>query len=193
MRSALIAAAFAAALVVFPAGAGDAISAGGEDYHVVVTVPAGWHVDTDRKPVPRVLVLSPQIKDFEKGSAHPMRRVPDQIVCGFSRAKKKNPVDRSQAQINAAVRQNFEDLKVNTANQRRQDVLLLDLIEEGGLVGVAVVFVGTDAENYGYLYASSTFDTPLYQYKGDCIGELSEGSHLKADIVTMIGSLRPVP
>ncbi|MCC6918616.1 MAG: hypothetical protein IT548_05395 [Alphaproteobacteria bacterium] len=193
MRRTLTLAALAAALVVFPATAGDAASAGGEDYHVIVTVPPGWHIDTDRKPVPRVLALSPRMKDFEKGSAHPMKRAPDQIVCGFSRAKKKDPIDQPQAQINAAVRQNFEDLKTQTANQRRQDTLLLTLIEDQGLVGVAVVLVGTDAENYGYLYASSTFDTPLYQYKGDCIGELSEGSVLKADIVTLIGSLRPVP
>jgi hypothetical protein len=189
-----MAAALAAMMCLSPAVAGDSpATAGGKDYHVAVTVPAGWQADTDRRPFPRVLVMSPQMAAFDRASAQPMKRQPDQIVCAFSRAVKKDPVEQTQGQINAAVRQNFEDLKAETRSSRQQDVLLFRLVEHAGLVGVAVAFVGTDARNFGYLYASSTFDTPLYQYKGDCIGELSEGSALKRDIVEIIGSFRPVP
>lgn len=189
-----MAAALAVLVSLSPAIAGDApVAAGGKAYHVAVTVPTGWKAETDRRPFPRVLLMSPQVSAFDRTSAQPMERKPDQIVCGFSRAVKKDPVERTQAEINAAVRQNFEDLKAETRYQRRQDVLMFRLIEHEGLVGTAVVFVGSDAASLGYLYASSTFDTPLYQYKGDCIGELSEGSALRPDIVEIIGSFRPVP
>lgn len=184
------AAALAAALLM-PAAAAEV--AGGVEYHVAVTVPAGWHADTDSKPFPRVLLTSPQLAGFDRSSAQPMNRSPDEIVCAFSRAVKKDPVAQSQDQINAVVRRNFEDLKAHTRGQRSQDVLLYSLVEHEGMVGIALVFVGLDAEYYGYLYASSTFDTPLYQFKGDCIGSVSEGSPLKPDIVQIIGSFRPIP
>jgi hypothetical protein len=186
--------ALAALICVATSAAGDGpVAVGGEDYHVSATAPAGWRVETTRRPFPRVLMLSPKMAAFDSTSAQPMDRKPDQVVCGFSRAVKKDPVGQTQEQINAAVRQNFEDLKVTTRRERRQDVLLFGLVEHQGLVGVAVVFMGTDAANYGYLYASSTFDTALYQYKGDCIGALSESSPLKSDIVQIIGSFRPIP
>lgn len=167
--------------------------AGGVKYHVAVTVPPGWHADTDSKPFPRVLLTSPQLAAFDRASAEPMKRAPDEVVCAFSRAVKKDPVGQSQAEINAGVRRNFDDLKAHTRGQRSQDVLLYSLIEHEGMLGIALVFVGLDADHYGYLYASSTFDTPLYQFKGDCIGSLSERSALKPDIVQIIASFRPIP
>jgi len=192
MRQALLRAVLATPIMLSPALAEPPASAGGEDYHVIVSVPAGWTADTDRRPFPRVLVMSPNVAAFDRASAQPMERRPDEIVCGFSRAVKKDPVKQSQEQINAAVRQNFADMEATTRNEKRQDVLLFTLIEHDGLVGVASVFVGLDSDYLGYLYASSTFDTPLYQYKGDCIGTLSQGSPLKRDVVAIIGSFRPV-
>lgn len=181
----------AAGILLLTAAAAEA--AGGGEYHVAVAVPAGWHADTDSKPFPRVLLMSPQLAAFDRASAEPMKRAPDEVVCAFSRAIKKDAVAQTQDEINAAVRRNFDDLKAHTRGQRSQEVLLYSLVEHEGMVGTALVFVGLDADHYGYLYASSTFDTPLYQYKGDCIGSLSEGSALKPDIVQIIGSFRPVP
>jgi hypothetical protein len=182
-----------AAVVATSATAAEPTGAGGAEYHVVVTVPAGWTADTDSKPFPRVLLMSPKMRAFDRGSAEPMKRGPDEIVCAFSRAVKKNEAGETQDKINAAVRQNFADLERTTRNERRQEVLLYTLVQHQGLVGIALVFVGLDADYFGYLYASSTFDTPLYQYKGDCIGTLSQNSPLARDIVEIIGSFRPVP